>query len=177
MRSIAPYVAKLRMVNVLIQCDLELLKELVQLIDQQIEKICQLCSKVDDPDSFGYFDSAEHVTGLGFVACQTFMSSVWGNLGVSKRNALAIGPSHSSGNTKAKIINSAANYWKHNNEWDPSKKDKRREDIEKAFESVGFPVDSSYPLSGVLTELSLPGEARFQSVLGALDVWKDELGK
>ncbi|MCH7558043.1 MAG: hypothetical protein IIB56_11370, partial [Planctomycetes bacterium] len=47
-----------------------------------------------------------------------------------------------------------------------SKKDKRRENIEKAFESVGFSVDLDYPLSGVLTELSLPGEARFQSVLG-----------
>lgn len=152
--------------NVLRQYDLELLKELVQLIDQQIEKICPLCSEVDDPDSLGYFDRAEHVTGLWFVACQTFMSSVCGNLEVSKRNALTIGPSHSSGNTKAQIINHAANYWKHKNEWNLSKKDKRRENIEKAFESVGFSVDLDYPLSGVLTELSLPGEARFQSVLG-----------
>ena len=163
--------------GVLIQYDLELLKELVQLIDQQIEKICQLCSEVDDPDSFGYFDRAEHVTGLGFVACQTFMSSVCGNLGVSKTKALAIGPSHSSGNTKAEIINHAANYWKHNSEWNLSKKDKRHENIEKAFKSIGFPIHLDYPLSGVLAELSLPGEARFQSVLGALDVWKDELGK
>ena len=167
----------MRMINVLIQYDLELLKELVQLIDQQIGKICQLCSEVDDPDSLGYFDRAEHVTGLGFVACQTFISSVLGNLGVSKRVALAIGPSHSGGNTKAQIINYAANYWKHNNEWDQNKKDKRREIIEKAFESVGFPVNIDYPLSGVLTELSLPGEARFRSVLCALDVWKDELEK
>ncbi len=163
--------------NFLIHYDLKLLKELVQLIDQQIEKICQLCSDVDDPDSLGYFDRGLVVIGLGFVACQTFMSSVCGHLGVSKGNALAICPLHSSGNTKAQIINHAANYWKHNNEWDPSKKDKRREDIEKAFESVGFSVDLDYPLSCVLTELSLPGEARFQSVLGALDVWKDELEK
>ena len=161
----------------LVQYDLELLKELVQLIDRQIENICQLCSGVNDPDSLGYFDSAEHVTGLGFVACQTFMSSVCGNLGVSKGNALAIGPSHSSGNTKAQLVNHAANYWKHKNEWEQSKKDKQREVIEKAFESVGFPVNLDYPLSGVLTEVSLPEEARFQSVLGALEVWKDELGK
>jgi len=39
------------MVNALIQLDLELLKELVQLIDQQIEKVCELCSGVDDPDN------------------------------------------------------------------------------------------------------------------------------
>jgi len=165
------------MKNVLIHYDLELLKELVQLMDQQIEKICQLCSEVDDPDSLGYFDRAEHVTGLGFVACQTFISSVCGNLGIGKGNALAIGPSHSSGNTITQIVNHAANYWKHNNEWDQSKKDKRREIIEKAFESIGFPINLDYPLSGILTELSLPGQSRFQSVLGALEVWKDELGK
>ena len=165
------------MENAIIQIDLGLLKELVQLIDQQIGKICQLCSEVHDPDSLGYFDRGEHVTGLGFVACQTFMSSVCGNLGFNKKDALDIGPSHSSGNTKAQIINHAANYWKHNNEWDPSKKDKRREDIEKAFESVGFSVDLDYPLSCVLAELSLPGEVRFQSVLGALEVWIDELEK
>ena len=105
------------------------------------------------------------------------MSSVCGNLGVSKGKALASGPSHSSGNTKAQIVNHAANYWKHNNEWDEGKRDKQREVIEKAFESVGCPVNQDYPLSGVLYEISLPGQARFQSVLGALEVWKDELGK
>jgi len=165
------------MVNALIQCYLELLRDLVQLIDQQIEKINHLCSEVDDPDSIGYFDRGEHVIGLGFVACQTFMSSVYGKLGISKRDALAIGPSHSSGNTKAQIINHAANYWKHNNEWNPGKKDKRRENIEKAFESVGFSVDLDYPLSNILAELSLLREARFQYVLGSLEVWKDELEK
>ena len=169
--------SELCMTNVLTHFDLGLLRELVQLIDQQLERIWQLCTEVDDPDSFGYFDSGEHVYGLGFVACQTFMSSVCGHLGVSKTNALAIGPSHSGGNTKAQIINHAANYWKHKNEWDLSKKDKRRENIEKAFESVGFSVDSDYPLSNVLAELSLPGEARFQSALGALEVWKAELEK
>ena len=165
------------MKNVLIHYDLELLKELVQLIDRQIEKNCQLCSDVDDPDSLGYFDSAENITGLGFVACQTFMSSVCGNLGVNKGKALASGPSHSSGNTKAQIVNHAANYWKHNNEWDEGKRDKQREVIEKAFESVGCSVNQDCPLSGVLYEISLPGQARFQSILGALEVWKDELEK
>ena len=165
------------MVNVLIQYDLGLLNELVQLIDKQIERIDHLCSEIDDPDSLGYYDSGEHVIGLGFVACQTFMSSVYSKLEVSKRDALATGPSHSSGNTKVQIINHAANYWKHNNEWNPSIKDKRRENIEKAFESIGFSVDLDYPLSNVLAELSLPSETQFQSVLGTLAAWKDELEK
>ncbi|MFC1634878.1 hypothetical protein ACFL5Z_08550 [Planctomycetota bacterium] len=155
--------------------DLQLLRELVQLIDQQLKKIEQLCSEVDDPDSLGYFDRGEHVIGLGFVACQTFMSSVCGHLRISRRSALAIGPSHPGGNTKAQIINHAANYWKHHNEWNPIKTDRRRESIEKAFNSVGFSVDLDYPLSNVLAELSMPGKVRFQSVLSALEVWKDEV--
>jgi hypothetical protein len=40
---------------------------------------------------------------------------------------LQLGPKHSDGNTIVKIINDAANYWKHNNEWSLDKTPKRRE--------------------------------------------------
>ena len=90
--------------------DLNLLRNLIHIIDQHLEQICNEAVQVEDADSFGYFDNAEHITGLGFVACQTYLSSVCGYLKIDKRKALSVGPLHASGQTKVQIINHAANY-------------------------------------------------------------------
>ena len=158
-----------------IDFDLDLLRQLVHIIDQHLEIMAQESVKVDDPDSFGYFDRMEHLTGFGFVACQTYITSICGSLRIEKQKALAIGPIHSSGQTKVQIINSAANYWKHNSEWILEKSERQRKRIEETFDSVGFPINSDYPLSGLLTELALPEPAAFQPIVSALEAWRDAL--
>ena len=155
--------------------DLSLLREIAVLLDQQREEIGQAATQVEDADSFGYCDSAEHITGLGFVACQTYMSSVYSYRRMEKPKALSVGPFHASGQTKAQIINHAANYWKHNNEWSLDNNSKQRKHIEEAFESVGFPVNTDYPLSGILAEITDPENARFEAVIRILDVWRSQL--
>jgi hypothetical protein len=152
-----------------LEYELEILGELITTIDQKLVEICQKSTCVDDGDGFGYFDSAEHVTGLGFVACQTYMATVYGYLKIDKQKALAAGPRHSCGRTKVQIINHAANYWKHNNEWALDRSTEKRQAIEKAFESVGFPVGTEYPLSGVLTEVASPEAATFRPLLQILE--------
>jgi len=159
----------------IIDFDLDLLKQLINIIDYQLEIISQKASNVDDADSLGYYDSAEHITGLGFVACQTYMSSVYGYLKIDKQHALSLGPLHSSGQTKVQIINHVANYWKHNNEWSLEKEDNRRKQIEKAFESVGFPVNTDYPISGVLYKIVYPDRATFEPIITILELWRNEL--
>src|SRR5689334_5073745 len=136
--------------------DLNLLQQLVHIIDQNLEQMSQQAVEADDPDSLGYFDRMEHLTGLGFVACQTYISSICGSLRFEKHQALGIGPLHSSRQTKDQIVNSAANYWKHNSEWILEKNDRQRKRIEESFDLVGFPIDTDYPLCGVLTELVSP---------------------
>lgn len=163
------------MPNPVFDYNLDLLRNLVRIIDQHLDNIGDEATKVDDPDGFGYFDNAEHITGLGFVACQTYMSSVCGILRIDKQKALIVGPLHSSGQTKAQIINHAANYWKHNNEWSFEKNSKQRKYVEDAFELVGFPVNTDYPLSGVLTEVAFPEHAAFEPITKILELWRDEL--
>ena len=158
-----------------LDAQLESLGELIGMIDQELDAICQKSTQVGDADSFGYFDSAEHVTGLGFVACQTYMATVYGYMKIEKQIALSAGPCHPGGHSKVQIINHAANYWKHNNEWVLDRSAARRQVIEKAFDSVGFPVGTDYPLSGVLTEVASPESAGFQPVLHILRLWKVEL--
>ena len=157
--------------------DLSLLQNLIHSIDEHLEYVIKASVQVDDPDSLGYFDNAEQITGLGFVACQTYLSSVCGYLKIEKRKALSFWPFHSSGQSKVQIINHAANYWKHNSEWVFEKNSKQKEFVEEAFELVGFPINTDYPLSGVLTEVAFPDGATFKSIIKVLETWKAGLGK
>jgi hypothetical protein len=165
------------MSDILLDVNLNLLTELINIIDQQLDNTIRQSRGVDDPDGFGYFDSAEQITGLGFVVCQTYVATVCGRLLVEKEKALTVGPQHPSGQTKVQIVNHAANYWKHNGEWPLDRSPKRRMIIEAAFESIGFPVNTEYPLSGVLTEVASPESAGFKPVIAALELWKNELSK
>ena len=157
--------------------DLELLKDIVRIIDQHLETINQRSTEVDDPDSFGYFDQSEHVLGLGFVTCQTYISAICGHLGMRKQDALSVGPQHSSGQTIVQIINHAANYWKHSDEWLPDKNHKKKKYIEIAFEAMGNSVEADYPLSSVLTEITSPRKASFESLVELLTSWREDLSK
>ena len=158
-----------------IETELESLIKLISVIDKHLSEICEKSVEVSDADSLGLFDSAEHAVGLGLVACQTYMAAVYGSLQIEKSRAISFGPKHSGGLTKIQIINHAANYWKHNNEWSLDRTVARRAAIERAFESIGFPVGTDYPLSGVLTELAEPNYASLSPIISILEAWKAEL--
>ncbi len=49
------------------------------------------------------------------------------DLNIKKSRALAFGPKHRSGRTIAAIVNSAANFWKHRDEWKLEGNQARRE--------------------------------------------------
>jgi len=129
----------------------------------------------EETDALGYYDIAEHIAGLAFVACQTYMSIVCGSLNLKKVDSLSKGQIHSSGCSKISLINHAANYWKHNNEWTDINKDKRCEIIIKALESLNINVNTSYPLSCMLRELSHPKPASFAVIANILRDWVDSI--
>lgn len=96
--------------------DLDLLRELLQLLDAQLDRLGKWAARADDADREGIYDSEEHVVGLGFVACQTYLVATYGAMLVKKPKALGFGPPHRSGYTIAQLVNHAANYWKHRDE-------------------------------------------------------------
>src|SRR3546814_4588494 len=122
------------MASLWLEPELEALLSLVHSLDAQLHEVAGKGLSTEGADERGYFDVAEHITGLAFVACQTYIATVCGAVGIDKSAALRKGPKHPGGLSKVQIINHAANYWKHNNEWALTKPDRRRELIEKAFE-------------------------------------------
>jgi hypothetical protein len=158
--------------------DLDMLAEVLLVLDRQLETILDgWQDAAEEAEALGYFDRAEHTTGLGFVACQAYMTATYGHLKIQKSIALTAGPLHRSGQRTVQIINHAANYWKHRDEWHLDKCTTNQTRIRIAFDAIGFPVDLDYPLSGVLTELASPDLAAFKPLVGQLVKWRDDLRK
>src|SRR5262245_38849422 len=78
--------------NFIFDFDLESLKNILQVLDNQLEILEQNATDCEDPDSFGIFDRAEATISLGFVACQKYIAATYGCLKIPKEKALAVGP-------------------------------------------------------------------------------------
>jgi hypothetical protein len=163
--------------NAVIDYDLDLLAHIVEALDMQLGRDCEAATTSPDADSFGIFDRLEHLTGLGFVACQTYLASTYGSLHIPKDVALKLGPLHRPWMPVASLVNHAANLWKHQDEWALQQNTRARDRIIKAFNDLGYPALGEYPLSGCLAELCSPAEARFKSMLTSLSQWRDALRK
>jgi hypothetical protein len=103
------------------------------------------------------------------------MTATYGFLNMQKSRALAVGPTHTTGQRVVEIVNHAANYWKHREEWHLDRSPANENRIRAAFDAVGFPVDLDYPLIGVLTELVDPEPAAFKPLVAKLASWRDDL--
>lgn len=150
--------------------NLEFLKDCVSLVDRRLDQIEH--SKCPDPDSFGLYDEADHLVGFGFVACQTYMAATAASLKTRKQKALELGPRHGCGKTIAELINAAANYWKHNHDWDFGDEDRRRDKTLDVLDSLDIP-DSSYLLVQILWELVHPRPAIFASLVPLIEDWRE----
>lgn len=163
--------------------ELTFLADMLSVLDSRLDVIDRAVELSSDPDSMGLFDQLEFVAGMGFVACQWYMSSTFGPLGVSKRAALQLGPCHAGGETIACVVNATANFWKHQGEWDLGSRAFREHSgltpvqlrTIEVMESV-TPWDV-YTCFNVLAALTLPGEPRLKNLLPQLEAWRDALDR
>ena len=156
-----------------IDFDLDLLVEVLGVIDRQLAALERKASESPDPDGFGYYCRMEGIIGLGFVACQQYINATYGQLGdpqKKKWDVIAAAPRHSEGRSFAEIVNAAANFWKHHDEWTGQRSDeaRTREVLESLVSST-----NDYVMCNVLTSLVQPEEARFSSLVYQLTLWRD----
>lgn len=159
-----------------IDYDLDLLAELASVLDLKLDGLDRLIQRYDDADAFG--DSADGVCGLGFVACQQYLTATASWLGVEKAKALACGPVHQCGDTVVSIVNHAANYWKHGDEWALGLSEKQQGKTQAGLAAVLADFESGYPLTVILARLVSPSEPwRFRHLLPFLASWRDDLSE
>jgi hypothetical protein len=129
--------------------DMQFLEELLQLLDGPLERLLASVSEFVDPDSWGAFDSAEYTIGLGLVACQSYLVATYSDLEIEKVIALKSGPVHSSGQTIVELINHAANFWKHHDEWSLPSNKGRGQRVCEALDAL-LVDDTFYPVTTIL---------------------------
>jgi len=152
--------------------ELNFLRELMRVVDGHLADLEERAVRCGDPDQFGILDSMEHVTGFGFVACQRYVTAIAGDLRVAKSEALDNGPIHSSRHTVASLVNHAANYWNHADEWSPDAS-KRAWDRTIAAVVALAGDRSDYPLISFLSELVAPAQSRFGALVPRLEEWRE----
>jgi hypothetical protein len=157
----------------IIDYDLQLLEEILHLLDTQLQRIEREAEECEDPEGFGLYDHGETLAGLGFVACQQYLSATYGWLKIPKKSALLAGPRHCSGLSIAEVVNHSANYWKHHEEWRIS--GEPNTPTTNVLQRLGFATETDYVLSNVLAELVSPESACFGSLVPHLETWRDAL--
>ena len=152
--------------------DRGLLVDLLTVIDAEIGKLEDLIARDEDPDGSGLLDRADSLYGLGFVACQQYITSSYRASGLQRYEAVARGPMYSS-DSYAKVVDAAANFWKHHGEWPESHgwEEKTRTVLDRIL-----PSKEAYPMSNVLHELlGKPETLRLSALVPWLEKWRDGL--
>lgn len=159
-------------------CDLhfQLLEKIGHFLDSQLSALSESSECCSDPDGFGLFDLQETICGMGFVALQTYITSVIGAFNIESDTAFRQGPCHGQSHlTIVSLVNHAANHWKHKDEWSMTRNDPRRDRILHALKEVVPSKSKDYPLCGMLSALSSPHRASFRVVLDKLKMWRMEI--
>lgn len=99
-----------------LKLSLNTIEPIFKIKDDEIKKMIR---EKEDVLSSGLCEQAEFIVGLAFTICQKYITGTLGWIRVEKESALKIGPLFSENLTYAQIVNAAANYWKHRDEWDP----------------------------------------------------------
>ncbi len=160
--------------NGVVDGELGRLCELFDLLDRKLIEINGLIQYSSDPDSDGLCDRGEYFIGIGFVAAQQYLIDTLLCVGLKKHEAYKLGPVHSSGATYVSLINSAANWWKHEAEW--CNQGKVPQNGESTFARVtGIAVTPGYELSNVLTAISMSGKISMYSLFPYLVEWRDSV--
>ncbi len=96
-----------------------LLQNVFKFVDEQRAILDGFITRdMEQEGDSGFFGYEDYFAGVGFAAGQRYITSVLGAFKMKKQQGLSIGPVFAPGVTYADLINAAANYWKHSDEWD-----------------------------------------------------------
>ena len=159
-----------------IDYDLNMLREIALVIAKRLDDLDREILKYPDPDQFGFYDTAEGLCGIGFVACQQYFVATASWLRCTKSMAFSHGPVHPCGERVVSIINHAANYWKHGHKWVLGNSEHQEFRTQDGLELILSDVEDGYFLTVILARLVTPlNSYRLGHLLPKLAAWRDEL--
>lgn len=117
-------------------------------------------------------ESVDDLSGLGFVACQKYVTAIAASLRVDRAAALAAGPRTPSGESLASLVNAAANTWKHQAEWPDPLTGREVRTVERLAHDLD---EHSWDYKYVNALHAAAPSGRFSDVADRLAEWRDDL--
>lgn len=151
--------------------EMEFLAHACKIVDEPLER-CYACidADFDAAEQCGMLDMVEYLVGLGFAACQGYITGVCTELGVSKGRALGVGPKLENDTTIVSLANHAANWWKHSDEWHHPLAGRALQ-THNAVKAVEFSGQS--PLYDVLAALTNSQPPLFRELAVQFSAWRE----
>ncbi len=174
--------------------DFYFLETFIKVIDTELSKLDLRIKNSADPDADGLCDFGEYLIGYGFLAIQRYIASTYPQTKIKKNDSLKFGPKTNDDLFLAEVLNEAANYWKHEDEWPIILTKELSEDsaitmcldLNKrqgiTFDTVDKIANArDYRLSNLLAELLKKHtdviELQFSPLLPFIESWRNDLDK
>ncbi|QHD49529.1 hypothetical protein CTT34_07400 [Vreelandella aquamarina] len=148
------------------------LEELLGSIDVSLAKTNAQLMKSDVWDRDCMCDKGEYLIGAGFCAMQRYLFDILRDVEIDPGLARELGPKSRNGAAVAKLVHSAANYWKHEPEWHYWLSE-LQDRAQKTVDTILHSRDSAdYPLSDLLADLCGENELLLVNCLPYLSEWR-----
>jgi len=148
------------------------LEELLNSVDLKLLDIKNQIKATDFGDAEHLYDRGEYFIGVGFCAMQRYLFDVLENVKIDPGLSRELGPVSSNKVAVAKLIHSAANYWKHCPEWHNWLDELGDRSQKTVDELLHGRVSASYPLSDLLADLCKEDTLLLTNCLPYLVDWR-----
>jgi hypothetical protein len=164
------------------QSDRALLGKHLALLDIEVSKITEEIFDPSIPTGEHLLEEGEYFIGHGFVAIQSYLTSVRSAYGLGATEAYSEPPLCQNDLPLAKGLNTGANYWKHNQEWYEPLLNRQNKDLiqyqKDTLESLEkFTPWEDYTCSNLLAVLTKGRDFRLSALLPLIDEWSLNVSK
>jgi len=148
------------------------LEPLLKIIDASLSPIHKAINTAGIGNGESNCEQAEYLIGVGFCAIQKYLFDVLQDIKIDVGLARDLGPKSNKGIAIARLIHSAANYWKHEPEWHiwlEELKPNSQKTIDETLHGKDF---ADYPLSELLADLCNGNTLSLSGCLPYLKEWR-----
>jgi len=160
--------------NILVICELSRLATHLKFLDSALLPINAAIKLSADPESDGLFERGEYLIGMGFVAAQRYIQTVYLAEGLKGDVALNLGEKVNDLGTHAHAIWQGANYWKHEEEWyhEVSCGRDLKRNAEATRDNLEYYTDwDDYTCANLLSVILKGEELSLSALIPVLETW------
>ncbi|WP_297800605.1 hypothetical protein [uncultured Brevundimonas sp.] len=161
-------------VNILVIGELSSLATHLKFLDSALLPINAAIKLSADPESAGLLERGEYLIGIGFVAAQRYIQTVYLAEGLERDVALKLGENVTDCGTHVHAIWQGANYWKHEDEWyhDVSRGRDLKRNAEATRDKLELYTDcDDYTCANLLSVILKGEELSLYALVPVLEAW------